>query len=309
MKLAVIGLCLLGAVAAACAALLVNSLRLQAANARLATSVVHDVSVLYASRAMPAMTVVDSSYVVPKTITTDKAPKSYLSNPTEVVGKVLSRPIAEGEHFTPDAFAESGNGQQVAAVIPAGKRAVGIAVSNYAGLEGLLSPGSMVDVMVSLKPGDGAEGARRDALTTTLLENIQVIAIEQQTVVSPKSVIPEGSSGSRSNDTHCITLLVDSRQAKILELAMEQGTLSLALRNPLDTSSADREAVWLRSLTGHDPFGNGPTPVPTKLETQKQTGPTWDIVIMRSGSAETKSFPIQHEPGLAKKDGSDQQQQ
>ncbi len=51
----------------------------------------------------------------------------------------------------------------------------------------------------------------------------------------------------RAGDNHCVTLLVDSKQAKALQLAMEQGTLSLALRNPLDPATTDNEAYWAQS--------------------------------------------------------------
>ena len=50
-----------------------------------------------------------------------------------------------------------------------------------------------------------------------------------------------------------MTLLVDTKQAKALSLAMDQGTLSLALRNPLDGSETDKEIVSVHSLIGDVP--------------------------------------------------------
>ena len=68
------------------------------------------------------------------------------------------------------------------------------------------------------------------------------LAIEQQTVVSPGKTVSEMENvSSRATDVRCVTLLVDSRQANALQLAMEQGVLSLALRNPLDATGA-----WVR---------------------------------------------------------------
>jgi pilus assembly protein CpaB len=280
MKWAIVGLCLLGSVAAASAALLVNALRAQ----NTVSSGAPDVTVLIARKALPPMTVIESSVVELKTMSPDKAPPQSISSPVAVVGKVLTKPIQEGEAFTASSFADPGSAQQLAAVIPSGKRAVGISVTNYAGLDGLLYPGSMVDVMVSLKQGDGAEGVRREALSTTLLENIQVLAIEQQTVVSPAK--PAGTlEVGRANDSHCVTLLVDSKQAKALQLAMEQGTLSLALRNPLDAANGDRDAVWAQSLTG---MPRNPT-APARITPAQ---PTWDVQLIRGGAVETKSFPM-----------------
>jgi pilus assembly protein CpaB len=288
MKWAVMGLCLLGSIAAASAALLVNALRVP--NVPTGMAAAREITVLFAKKALPPMTVIESGFVELKTMAADKAPPQSISSAVDVVGKVLTRPILEGQHFTAAYFTDPGSAQQLAAVIPNGKRAVGISVTNYAGLDGLLYPGSMVDVMVSLKPGDGAEGVRRDAFTTTLLENIQVLAIAQQTVVSPAKAISQIEVG-RVNESHCVTLLVDSKQAKALQLAMEQGTLSLALRNPLDMANADREAFWAQSLTGNGiQRAAAPTALPEVKPAAEQ--PRWDMVIMRGNAMETKSFPM-----------------
>src|SRR6185503_8819315 len=97
---------------------------------------------------------------------------------------------------------------------------------------------------------------QRGALTTTLLERVQVLAVEAKSVVSgsAETVGTDTSVAadaiSRANRTRRVTLLVDTKQAKALQLGMEQGTLSLALRNPLDTGSADRDQVSLRSILG-----------------------------------------------------------
>jgi len=287
MKWAVVALCLLGSVAAASAALLVHALR--APNGAATPMGTADVTVIIAKKALPAMTVIDSSSVEVKTMAPDKAPQNCISSPVGVVGKVLTRPIMEGQAFTTMCFADPGSAQQLAAVIPNGKRAVGISVTNYAGLDGLLYPGSMVDVMVSLKPGDGQEGTRREAFTTTLLENVQVLAIEQQTVVSQSKVANPVDAG-RANESHCVTLLVDSKQAKALQLAMEQGTLSLALRNPLDIADADRDAFWAAGLMGNGVQRTNQGARPTAAIPAAE--PRWEMTIMRGGAIETKSFPM-----------------
>ena len=280
MKWAVVALCLLGSVAAASAALLVHALRAPTSAGLPAGS--GDVTVIIAKKALPAMTVIDSSVVEVKTMSPEKVPANCVTSPVGVVGKVLTKPILEGQAFTNSCFADPGSAQQLAAVIPNGKRAVGISVTNYAGLDGLLYPGSAVDVMVSLKPGDG-----REAFTTTLLENVQVLAIEQQTVVSQNKVTTAVESG-RAGDSHCVTLLVDSKQAKALQLAMEQGTLSLALRNPLDVADADREAFWAQSLSGAQRV-QGPN---GRTIAVPAGAPRWEMTIMRGGAVETKSFPM-----------------
>ena len=201
--------------------------------------------VLYAKVPLASMTVVDGDMVATKTMPAQRGAANSISDPVQVVGRMLTVPLLEGQPFTTNCFASESNAS-VAAAVGKGKRAVGISVTDYAGLEGLLYPGSVVDVMVTLK--DDIAGMSRPseqgraALATTLLERVQVLAIERQTVVSGTAdkVGSDVESSMRPNNTRRVTLLVDTKQAKILQLAMEQGTLSLALRNPLDTTPATR---------------------------------------------------------------------
>src|SRR5690242_9470989 len=103
MKWAVVALCLLGSVAAASAALLVHALRVP--NSALPAGS-GDVTVIIAKKALPAMTVIDSSLVEIKTMAPDKAPANCITSPMAVVGKVLTKPIVEGQAFTSSNFAD-----------------------------------------------------------------------------------------------------------------------------------------------------------------------------------------------------------
>lgn len=300
MKLAIAGLCFLGIVAAACAAVVVNGLRIPAMMTTMNSPKIEnesaEVGVLFVTRTLSAMTVVDGSMVSTKTMLRQNAPAGYLTNPTEVVGKIISTPLAGGQPFTKNCFADISGPRQLAAVIPRGKRAVGISVTEYGGLDGLIYPGSIVDVMVSFRPADGGTAqTHRDAVTTTLIENIQVLAFEQQTVVSPGKV-GDAEENNKSHGQRRVALLVDTRQAKALELAMDQGTLSLALRNPLDSTDGDRDAVSVRSIMG-EPLNPAPTvnpearPLPATQPATVEV-PHWDTMIIRGQKVEIRSFPL-----------------
>jgi len=303
MKWAVILLCLLGVAAALCAAFLVNALRIPTTVVTPATQPVADeekVQVLCATTGIPAMTVIDAGNVTIKMYPKNLVPKNYIASPGEVVGKVITASVVEGQPFVAANFAENSvTPRQVADAIPKGKRAVGISVTDYSGLEGMLFPGSTVDVMASFKP-EGSDWS--EAVTATLLENIQVLGIEKQTVVSQGKTLSDDSSINRGS-TRRVTLLVDTQQAKKLQLAMQHGTLSLALRNPLDTGHADNASVSVRRLLTDlapfgieipiaknpaDPFANGaPTTRPAE-----PAGPQWQVTVIRGEVTETKSFPM-----------------
>ncbi|HSU69764.1 MAG TPA: Flp pilus assembly protein CpaB [Tepidisphaeraceae bacterium] len=328
MKLAVAGLCVLGLIAALCAAFLIATLGAHGPRA-VVHSTQHDptapeVVVLFATRRIAAMTVIDGSMVSTKTMPRDQAPKGFISSPVGVVGKIAATPVAESQPFTDTCFAEGPGPRQLADVIPKGKRAVGISVSDYAGLEGLLYPGSMVDVMASFKQQGNSNNP---AMSKTLLENVQVLAFEQLSVVSPTRVGPDVEQAAvRTSGSRRVTLLVDSYQAKLLQLAMEQATLSLALRNPLDEARSDNESVSVQSLTGlqADPPPQAQTQetpqwgrdlaaaveamqkkmvaaIPATQPTTRPADPVaeapkppphWDTMVIRGETSETVSFPI-----------------
>jgi pilus assembly protein CpaB len=253
MKLAVIGLCFLGLLAAACASVLVNGLRVNTAATSAGitggkTDENPEIRVLFVTRNVPSMTVIDGSMVGTNTMHRGDAPTGYLTDPAEVVGKVIAVPVVAGQPFMKTAFLDLSQPRQLATIIPQGKRAVSISVTDYGGLEGLVFPGSMVDVLVSFKPTDSGN-SHRDAVAATLLHGVQVLALDQQTVLAPGKMIDQ--IVGRQGNSRRVTLLVDTEQAKAIELAMDQGTLSLALRNPLDTTQSDREIVSIQSLLGN----------------------------------------------------------
>ncbi len=332
MKLAIAGLTFLGLVAAVCAALLVGALKGGSTRPGLSA---HDgdseVGVIVAAVPIPASTVVEAKNVKTQMMARSRAPANCLTNPIEVVGKVLAKPMLEEEAFTNASFVTDNVGTHLAALLPRGSRAMGISVTDYAGLEGLLYPGCLVDVLVSFKPGEGSGGrTRRGAISKVLLEGVTVLAIEKQTI-GGADVEKAGAAmeSNRANNARRVTLQVDTKQASALSLAIEQGTLSLALRNPLDVVPGDQATVSLHSLVGDD--GEGPTGDDNKAwelallsamnkGDKAQTGrpadpwgppgsnkgphtrpsemgadatPEWEIDILRAGDRETRTFPME----------------
>jgi Flp pilus assembly protein CpaB len=76
--------------------------------------------------------------------------------------------------------------------------------------------------------------------STTLLQNVEILAIDQQLEPPAANVADPGLT--------TVTLLVTQRQASLLGLGMKAGVLSLALRNPEDGDMAETEPVTLSRL-------------------------------------------------------------
>lgn len=246
IRWSIVFLALFGVVAALAAAVLTASLSAQGIQAA-RTPEVTEVTVLVAAKDLAAMQTVTKTDVVEKVVDANAAPKDYYSDPAQIVGKVLSLPVIEGQTYTDDNFPAEGSGLLLASHLPKGKRAVQVALADYSGLEGLLYPGCIVDVVASFRVDVSTRLGR--AVSTTLLQNIQVLGVQGSTVVDKQSAEEEAESRARAsrnmNKSLLVTLMVDSRQAEALTLAMEHGTISLALRNPGDEAIATSEATLL----------------------------------------------------------------
>ena len=246
MKWSVVILILLGVVAAASASILVASLK--AGPKPLMPTAVQtpkDVDILVAKKELPAMTVLDADAVTVKKIPIGDAPEGFVGSPVGAIGKLLAVPVLEGQALTQDCFATDASGAHLASTLTDGMRA--ISVSLTPDKVGLLYPGSIVDVLVSLTIPSDDGNQRGEAVVMTLLQGISVLAIDDQTILSGGKESSDIEHIGRSR-SRIVTLKVDSKQAKALQLATRFGAVSLALRNPLDTRSVDQDTTFLSEL-------------------------------------------------------------
>jgi len=113
-----------------------------------------------------------------------------------------------------------------------------VQITDQSGVAGLIQPRAHVDVLFT-KPGSMAE-----AVTTTILEDIVVLSIGRTTEASSSAPAAAVNPQAPRPTTQAATLLVTPEQARKLELAKNQGKISLALRNPLDhTTASDQTAT------------------------------------------------------------------
>jgi pilus assembly protein CpaB len=128
---------------------------------------------------------------------------------------------------------------------PGDMRAVTVPVNAVTGVAGFVTPGDVVDVLLTRQiPGEGARGD--DKMTSIILENVQVLAVDRRS--SERSTKP--------NVGRTATLQVDQVGAQKLALATEVGKLTLALRNvenqnvgatrTVTTAELDRARYYIR---------------------------------------------------------------
>jgi len=243
MRWGIVILIILGVVAAACAALLVNAMGTDSsASAKNLASV----EVMVAKKSLPAMTVVTLDHVVKQMVSKNDLPQGQLSSPARVIGRVLSIPVVEGQVLTESCFVTEGTGAQLAAALPNGMRAFTVNLTSRAiPDELLLYPGCVVDVLFSAKLS--SSDRRGQAVSATILQGIQVLAVQGDSVVStPESEqAATAAKTRRANSGLQVTLLVDQKQAEALQVAADNGNISLSVRNPLDKGLSEMEGTVL----------------------------------------------------------------
>lgn len=151
-------------------------------------------------------------------------------------GNVAIRPIARGE---PILLSRISKRAVLSANIPTDMRAVTVPIDAVSGVAGFVTPGDVVDVLLTRQiPGDGASS--EDKMTTVVLDNVQVLAVDLRT----------GEQNTDATESKTATLMVHPEGAQRIALATQIGRLSLALRNVEDPGMGARRAVTSRELGG-----------------------------------------------------------
>ena len=249
MKWSIAGLLVMGLVAALSATFLVTAL---IAEMQRTTEVqvepTHEVEVLVAREDLAVNTMVRQEHVTRRNVLVSALPPNYLSDAVQVVGRVLAEPMTEGQAFNSSLFAQ-GKGIHLAASLPDGGRAMTVSLTTASGLEGLLYPGSIVDVVASFRPPT-VDNQRSQAVPTVLVQGISVLAVEQRTVVSNEDRVQ--SDGRLPGRSRLVTLLVNAEQAKALQLAQEYGSITLVMRNPMDANVMPGGVTMLSDLAVYE---------------------------------------------------------
>ncbi len=141
------------------------------------------------------------------------------------IGAVVRSPFMKGEPLIAAKVVRAGDSGYMAVVLPAGMRAMAVPVKVETAAGGFILPGDRVDVILSKQIQ--AEGQSRNNLylTTTVLRNIKVLAIDQVTQPDKNENTVVGATA---------TLQISPVDAEVLALAKSEGELSLTLRSYAD---------------------------------------------------------------------------
>lgn len=145
---------------------------------------------------------------------------------SKVVGVVTREAIIAGEQVLERRLLTAGKQAGFTGVIPAGKRALTVAVSDVTGVAGLLKAGDSVDAIVTFD-----QQIVGDNVSQILLQNVLVLAVNRD-IEAPQE---RDAKKDAAKDTAVVklvtvTLAVSPSEATRVTLAEEKGKLRFTLR-------------------------------------------------------------------------------
>jgi pilus assembly protein CpaB len=158
---------------------------------------------------------------------------------TQVAGSIARAPFIAGEPIREPKLVRANGSGFMAAILPAGMRAVSTEISPETGAGGFILPNDRVDVILSKRERNPDRGGQSDAVNSEIiLPNVRVLAIDQA---------PKEKDGQTTVVGKTVTLELKPEQSETLARARQSGTLSLALRSIADLnaveSSSDDQAL------------------------------------------------------------------
>ena len=153
-----------------------------------------------------------------------------------LVGRGLIQPVHANEPLTETKLAPIEAGAGLPPSIPPGMRALSVRVNDVIGVAGFTTPGTRVDVLVTLNRGE-------TSMSRAVVSNVQVLT-------AGTLFDQEQSKDGKAIPSTVVTLMVTPNDAERIVLAQSSGSIMLVLRNPLDVVPTETSGVRLTSLMG-----------------------------------------------------------
>ena len=170
--------------------------------------------------------------IAPEMLQELRVPKEYIQpgamrDLPKAVGSMTREEIVAGEQVLERRLLLPGTKSGFSWVIPPGKRALTVAVTEVTGVAGLLRAGDYVDVLVTFDAK--TEGG---AITQMAMQNIAVLSVNRDSLegAENESLAKETAKDLARNKLTSITLAVTPNDAARITLAEEKGKVRFALR-------------------------------------------------------------------------------
>ena len=149
----------------------------------------------------------------------------------EITGSIARSPFFAGEPIREQKLVKADGSGFMAAILPAGFRAISTEISPETGAGGFILPNDRVDVLLT-KREKNPDGKSPDISNAeVILSNVRVLAIDQA---------PKEKDGTNSLVGKTVTLELKPEQAETLARSRQNGSLTLALRSIADAKTIDK---------------------------------------------------------------------
>ncbi len=254
----------------------------QAAAAPAAVTMQH---IVVAAEPLPLGTLLDASKLRTIAWPANEPVTGMYTKVEDVTNRAVITNVAENEPILEAKLAPREAGAGLPATIPAGMRALSVAVNDVIGVAGFVTPGTTVDVLVTGTIQGQSQAT--STVTRTILENVRVLAAGQKM---------QQDRDGKPETVPVITLLVAPEDAGKLAMASTEGKIQLALRNTVDVKSTSPAPVLESALfaSGEAPAPEKPAVVMHKVVAPPPPPPSpFTVEVISGGKRETKSFPNQ----------------
>ena len=150
----------------------------------------------------------------------------------EFTGSIARSPFIAGEPIREQKLVKSDGSGFMAAILPAGFRAISTEISPETGAGGFILPNDRVDVILSKREKNPDSKGPDITTSEIIMTNVRVLAIDQA---------PKEKEGTSSMVGKTATLELKPEQAETLARARQSGVLTLALRSIVDVERGRKD--------------------------------------------------------------------
>ena len=149
----------------------------------------------------------------------------------EITGSIARAPFIAGEPIREQKLVKADGSGFMAAILPAGYRAISTEISPETGAGGFILPNDRVDVLLTKRDKNPDKTGPDVPNSEVILSNVRVLAIDQA---------PKEKEGASALVGKTVTLELKPEQAETLARSRQSGSLTLALRSIADINAVEK---------------------------------------------------------------------
>jgi pilus assembly protein CpaB len=157
--------------------------------------------------------------------------KTAATKDDDFIGAVVRQGIRAGEPILKAQLVKPQERGFLSAVLNAGRRAIAVPITNVTGIAGFVFPGDHIDLILThAMQGQPNDTVSQRRASVTIVKDVRVLALDQDA---------NDQAEGKPIVAKVATMEVTPKQAEILTLALQIGTISLSLRSLSDEMDVD----------------------------------------------------------------------